>query len=86
MTATFDIIKDSEAPQSRRGRFHPLVYEPLLKQLGPGAVGRFVPAGKGKNTAMALRSALAVSAKKAGIPITTWIVDGAVYCKLKAQP
>ena len=85
MTATFDIIKESEAPRSRRGMSHPRVYEPLLQQLGPGAVGRFVPAGKGKNPAMALRSALAVSAKKAFVPITTWIVDGVVYCKLKEQ-
>ena len=85
MTATFDIIKDSEAPQSRRGRFHPLVYEPLLKQLGPGAVGRFVPAGKGKNPAGALRTALGISARRSGIRITTWIVEGVVYCKLNEQ-
>ena len=83
MTATFDIIKDSEAPQSRRGRFHPLVYEPLLKKLGPGAVGRFQPHDK---PASNVRKALAFAAKQAGIPITTWIVDGVVYCKLKAQP
>ena len=81
MTATFDIIKESEAPHRRGGR-SPL-YDPLLRQLGPGDVGRFQPHGK---LAVNVRKAMALAARKSGIPITTWIVDGVVYCKLKAQP
>ena len=82
MTATFDIIEESEAPpRSAGGRPH--LYASLLQQLGPGDVGRFHPNNK---PAANVRAALVFAAKKAGIPITTWIVDGVVYCKLKAQP
>ena len=80
MSATFDIIKESEAPRSRRGMSHPRVYEPLLQQLGPGDVGRFHPNNK---PAANVRKALAFAARSSGIPIATWIVDGVVYCKLK---
>ena len=79
MSATFDIIKESEAPPYKSaGRSS--IYPPLLRQLGPGDVGRFQPHGK---LAVNVRKAMTIAAKKAGIPITTWIVDGVVYCKLK---
>ena len=81
--AEFNTVSANEAPKPARPQVNVAriaEYDSYVTSIAPGDVGKLAPTGE--ETPRMLTHRVAWAAKRANVPIKSWVVDGVVYFEL----